>query len=647
MQTNCQTTIVDFANFKLFDTNNKYKVFQRDQIQYEIDNSTNNKIKTLNIISTDSNKFVVSGILEINSKIIYGYDNKKRPYKLFTPFANKLFPKFLIAYSGDKIAHNKIVSVKLKSWTDVYPIGEIVASFGDLDPLLSILEIASNYRHSLLNYSGFNFIKRIKQNYDNEKLEIIFNHEINKQQSEQHFHTVRTTDERTTDEINNFLLICNIDPPGCTDIDDVISYSELNNDVKIIGVHISDVMYLLYLFAKNYDCNFVNNIHTNMFTNEIFATVYPSSNEKPFGIISDYLIDKFLTLKTNVKRYVWSTYYYIDIKTNKIINVETKPEIIINKNTYTYNEAETLLKLETNKYMNFIANFASSYGQEHYPSVYNSYENHNYNSHYMISLLMTLTNHHIGKQLHNDTKTIYRSTQMIDGINLGIYNFNKTTTLTPTLTPILTPTPTPNYHAAININNYTHFTSPIRRFIDQYVHFRMYKLYFSSFDSTNNIFKLINTINESNLKTVNQSLFSVKTISNQFKLLSLIKSQTENIYTCKLIDLKYDNDENKLHLKWLVKDEDIKIYDTINNPLVTINYVSDSVNTKSVNTKSVNTKSVNAELANVNSITLHNRLYNSDSDSIVLINGSEYVLKINLVLLNNMKNIKIVVSYFN
>ena len=131
-------------------------------------------------------------------------------------------------------------------------------------------------------------------------------------------------------------------------------------------------------------------------------------------------------------------------------------------------------------------------------------------------------------------------------------------------------------------------------------------------------------LNDINIKTINDSLSAMKIVGNQFKLLSLIKSDIENIYTCKLIDFNYDIDENKLYLKWLVNNE-IKVYDSINNPLIKIEKNQD----------------ISSEI-----ITLYNRL-NSEMKSFVLIKNQIYILKINLLLLNNMKNIKIIISYFN
>jgi len=602
-------TTVDFANFKLFEPNNKFKVFQRDTISYIYDSNTN-KISDLKILSTESDNLIVSGVLEINSKITYGYDNKKRPYKLFNPL-NRLFPKFLVAYSGQKVDYNKVVSIKFKSWTIEYPVGEMINSFCDLDPKKSIIELANSYKQSLLNHGGFYKIKRIKnlQNSTNSDLKEIFNNAICQCQNQQPFHKIRNP--------NDFLLMCNIDPPGCTDIDDVLSYQENINGkgekIGIIGVHIVDVVYVLYLFSQHYP-NFANEIYGNMFSNEVFFTVYPSLNkEKPYGIISDFLVEEFLTLKTNVSRYVWSTYFHINLETNEIIDTYICPEIIVNKQTYTYDEAETVLVSGTSKHMNWMAQFAKLQGYKHYLSVFNSYDNHELNSHYMVSLFMILTNHTVGKILSSDNNCIYRSTvtntltdtDKTDIIIFGKYNLNDKN----------------NYHKSIGINNYTHFTSPIRRIIDQHVHLRLHNIFNLEIDDGfNSVFTVLNLINDEKINTINRSLSAMKIIGNQFKLLSLIKSENSenNVYNCKLLDYVYDNESNKLNLKWLINDE-IKVYDMINNPFI--------------------------EITNSDNIILRNRL--SDSESICLVKGNNYQIKINLLLFNNMKNIKVVLSYFS
>jgi len=598
-------TIVDFNTFGLFEPNNQYKVFQRDKIKFEIEN---NKIKNLSIISTESTKLIISGVLEVNSKIIYGYDKQKRSYKLFTPFNNKLFPKFLIAYTTtNNINYNKIITIKFKSWNIEYPIGEIVESYGYLDPNFPIISLIESYSKSLLFYNGFNYPKRIKLNYDLNKLKTIFDNSLKKIDN---FHELKLSDD--------FLMICNIDPYGCTDIDDVVSYSEQCDGTKIIGIHICDVIYVLSLFGE-YFPEFINEVYSNMFNTDIYSTVY--TNSKPFGIISDKLIDNFLTLKCNEQRYVWSTYLYI--KDDIIINTICKPEIITNKKTYTYDEVDQILLSDTNTtidanigYIKIISEFIIKYGKDFYPNVYATYDNHEYNSHYMISILMTYTNHYIGNLLIHDNKAIYRSTIIkTDDIILGLYNLNNKNNNNR------------NYHSLININNYTHFTSPIRRFIDQYVHYRLYKLYFNKSLKIDqfSIFDDLLNIDENKINIINRSLTNMKIVGNQFKLLSLIKSNTENIYQCKLININYDEIENKLYLKWLVNSE-IRIFDVIKKPLIEF-------------------ESANSNIDNKQSIILYNRL-NLDNDKIILSQGNNYMLRFHLLLLNNMKIIKVSISYF-
>ena len=52
------------------------------------------------------------------------------------------------------------------------------------------------------------------------------------------------------------------------------------------------MIYVLYLFSQYYP-NFANEIYTNIFSNEVFFSIYPR-REKPYGIMSDFLIEEFI-----------------------------------------------------------------------------------------------------------------------------------------------------------------------------------------------------------------------------------------------------------------------------------------------------------------------------------------------------------------
>ena len=468
--------IIDFNDFTLFDPNNNYKVMHLDLVD-----------SNYNIIKSNRYNLILSGVFDSDSKIIYGFNHQKKPYKIFIPFNNN-FPKFLVAHESNM---NKIVSIKYISWNNNYPIGQIVQSYGLLDPRFDQFKLSSIYSNSLIDYNGYKQIRKNKDKIDYKEI-------ISK------YHT----------ENNNFKFICNIDPSNCLDIDDVISYSD-----NIIGIHITDVIYILK--ALNYEPNY-----------NIYTTIYPW-NSKPYNILPDDLIDKYLTLKPNNLRYVWSIYLHIE--NNNIINYELKTEKIINKISYTYDEADKL----DNQYFKYISIFTESYGKINFPDIYNFYENHLTNSHYIINILMIITNKYIGEILLSETNTIYR-------LN-GFYSINNNI----------------NKHDKMNIENYTHFTSPIRRYIDQYTQNLLYKKIYN--------IQLYEINLKDSLSEINYTLNEMKIISNKYKLLSLI----DNYHDAKLIDMELI--DNKLYLKWLINNQ-FKIKDIIKDPLLEDNVLINRIN---------------------------------------------------------------------
>lgn len=111
---NLQTTYLDhdiitinFQTWDMFKPNNIHKVIHLDQIKYTL--SELGKINHLEILKTNRNNIILSGVLDINSKVIYGFTKTMKPYKLFTPF-NKNFPNFLVSYDKNKKKKKKIMS---------------------------------------------------------------------------------------------------------------------------------------------------------------------------------------------------------------------------------------------------------------------------------------------------------------------------------------------------------------------------------------------------------------------------------------------------------------------------------------------------------------------------------------------------------
>ena len=609
---------VDFNTWTLFEPNNPFKVMHHDQIEITYADS---KISSVNIISSKRDKLVVSGVLELDSKMIYGFNKQQKPYKIFTPFRNN-FPKFLVAYdvprtvknSGKSSDLNKIISVKFTSWLNEYPIGQNVETFCDLDPRADIDYIIKAYTRSLLFYNGYYQIKRNPNKYDKSKLSEIYDLSLNNLT----YHSESKYD---------FNLICNIDPPGCVDIDDVISYTELS-DRKIIGIHITDVVYVMKIFEQVYP-DLLKQLYKSMFESDLYATVYPHGI-KPYGIIPDVFVENFLTLNPMQKKYVWSIYLHIN-ELNEIIHTEFKPEIIQNQYTYTYDEAKSLLESDIDlksTYLKSISQFCEIYGKTNFPTIYDTYENHLTNSHYLITVLMSYANLYVGNYLSSDLLSLYRTTNQTT-TNETTPNETTPNDTTPNET---TPNetiyvssytinnPESNFHHVMGLSNYTHYTSPIRRFVDQYVHLRLYKKMFG--------IDLIGLkLNEKTIYIINRSLIEMKMMGNQNKVLSLITHQkSDNYHEAKLIGIKYNSSTKKLFLKWLI-DDSIRISDTINNPLIEI-----------ITNESGKT------------YTMKNRLSSSDEQTENKINfviGNKYSLNIKFMLLNALKTPKVSIEYFS
>ena len=489
---------INFNTFDKFKVDNKFKVFHKDIVIIKDDDVL--------IEKSNRNNLLLSGVLDCTSNIIYGYNKQKKIYKLFHPI-NKNFPKFLIAQKDEKTLYNKLVVIKYKNWINNFPIGIIVKIIDILDyPKINI------YSEAILYYNGYYDIKQ-----NNTKYNILKN---------KYYDSYKNKLIK-----NNFNFICNIDPIKCSDIDDVISY-KIENNISIIGIHICNIIELF----KNLEIDYMEIMNTIIEKN-LYNTLYTS--DKRYDIISDELVNNFISLKANEPRYVWSLYIYN--KDNIIIDYEIKSELIINKESYSYEEVDIILKNKSNVYLDKISEFCYYQGKNNYKKIYDNYEDHSINSHFIITILMIIYNNYIGNYLKNDNRTIYR---IIDNYE-SKYNYNDNN----------------NYHLSLNLYNYLHFTSPIRRFIDQYNQLILYNKY----ENKNYILPIIN------LNLINESIKDQNILDNKYKLLKLLKLNNKS----KLIG--YDLiSEDKLKLIWLI--DNIKFIDLINIPLIENNRLYNRLN---------------------------------------------------------------------
>jgi len=64
----------------------------------------------------------IAGLIELNSKVKYGFTSRNTPIYLFTPF-NEAYPPFIVGCSERDTSSNRLALITFDNWTDTYPRG--------------------------------------------------------------------------------------------------------------------------------------------------------------------------------------------------------------------------------------------------------------------------------------------------------------------------------------------------------------------------------------------------------------------------------------------------------------------------------------------------------------------------------------------
>ena len=234
------------------------------------------------------------------------------------------------------------------------------------------------------------------------------------------------------------LYIFSIDPDNCEDIDDAMSIS-INNDITTIGIHIAQP--IVYLSEDD----ILNKSEKN------FSTLYLENERKDLWGSE---ITMLSSLSQNNKKPAYSIFYIFD-KNNNIVDIVNYPSMIINSAVLTYDNA-----LNNPKAKDLFA-FTNNL------TCIKDY-------HDMVSYWMVKTNTTVGNILKDRGNIPYRinSEKEFDNkewnlppdvitafksksINSAEYSFEN------------------SIHSSLGVENYCHFTSPIRRIVDTWVHYKL------------------------------------------------------------------------------------------------------------------------------------------------------------------------------
>ena len=143
---------------------------------------------------------MIAGLLELNSKYKFGYSGRGVPIYLFTPF-NESYPQFIVGSSEKDTSKNRHALIYYDSWTDTFPRGILQRLIDSEEEALSLTYTPWSH----LTYKG---------PYPDPP--VLYGRKL---LSGTTFH---------------------IDPEGCQDVDDVLTFDHIQNDLYVT-ITIADV----------------------------------------------------------------------------------------------------------------------------------------------------------------------------------------------------------------------------------------------------------------------------------------------------------------------------------------------------------------------------------------------------------------------
>jgi len=405
-----------------FSTNfSKFKVFHNDLVEYNSDNNI------MTVISTNIKEINITGVLKLKERTIYGITKKGLQLCLFEPLDWK-YPNFLVATKlKGKVNAEHYAVIEYSRWEKTLPRGSIKKMIGPVGNIKCEYEMLLHKYN--LNGKPPKLFKHIKK--DN-IWDLISQNEL-----------VNYNDIRKTH-------IISIDPEGSKDIDDALSIRTCDEGRYCVGIHIADVTFWL----DKYNINPTN-------TSSIYAP------HKKINMLPDIIADNLASLKPKKDRLTLTLWISLDDDCN-IINYKYENCIIRSSRAYTYEEfeRECVVSEASLMLMDVSKKIGKNYG----------YNTELWDVHKMVEVYMVMANNLTGMHIKNKNGIFrtHNSTQITDvkiddkrvedfvrifQSNSAQYVIEKENNTTEAY-----------YHYGLKLDYYTHFTSPIRRYIDIIIH---------------------------------------------------------------------------------------------------------------------------------------------------------------------------------
>lgn len=424
-------------------------------------------------------------LIVLFSKRKYGINAKRIPYYLAKPLTKDLPNCKVTSTYGTKHGTLKNIYAKIKITTPVVQsevaVGEIVKLFGTIDDCAAAHQAILHYYVTL----------RPKIHYLGIKPSLVPNALF--------AHYAYT-----------------IDPEGCRDIDDAISFDKCDNHMKI-GIHITDIVSLL-----NKNPSYVDYYYRQPFS------IY--SPTKTIHSLPDELSCEEGSLVANgTTKQVISL--YIELIDNHMESVYLARNEIQIKENLSYEQANDYISKQS-KWLSFFEIIKELISKDTITIL--SQEP----SHMIVDYLMVFFNRHIAEELvkckapnvllrvHQDASI---QTRLDPDVSLFVYRSRDSKAFYSIYNegdPI-------HRHEGLALEYYTHFTSPLRRYPDYIVHLSVYQY----------LFNQEVTIPEMDINYINQYEKRIKKMERIWRWTSLLYSLGNEPYetTCYVVDWSCHN----------------------------------------------------------------------------------------------------------
>lgn len=423
----------NYTNWNLYDLSNNSIIENREQCNPLTNKLFHNDIieikdNCITKVSGLDNKMTIPGVLILEGNKTFGRTpNKKRLYYRCIP-DNKNYPAFLVPYDikigFSKHQQNKYILFKYDNWNGKHPFGELTEVLGDVDNL----EVF--YEYQLYCKDLHRSIKKLT----NQTTTSIKNVPIIE-------NILQNPNYQIEDRTNEFVF--SIDPNGSKDFDDAFSI-ETQDDVYKVSVYIANV----YIWMEELDL-------WKHLTDRV-STIYLPDKKRP--MLPLILSDSLCSLQENELRIALAMDIYFDKNGNLLENREIgyKNVVVKTRKNYVYEEKK-LLKNNNYKEMMHLTKLLK-------PTVQDSHE--------LVEYWMIRMNKEVGKSLKkkecgvfrqaiykNDTNETY--TDLDDNTSRLIRSWNNTD-----CKYVLYDDDVVLRHDMMDVGEYVHITSPIRRIVD-------------------------------------------------------------------------------------------------------------------------------------------------------------------------------------